>query len=90
MQSFTVPAVDVPELGAADANGFFQQRLKYWLKITKGARNNLQNLRGRGLLLKRLGEIVGALTKFLEEPRVLDGDYCLAGKSPQQLALLVR
>ena len=34
----------------------------------------LQHLRGRGLLLQRLAQIVGALTQFVEQPRVLDGD----------------
>ena len=36
--------------------------------------------RGRGLLLQRLGEIVGALAQLVEQPRVLDGDHGLGGE----------
>ena len=49
----------------------------------------LQHLRGRGLLLQRLGEIVGALAQFVEQPRVLDGDDGLGGEVLYQLDLLV-
>ena len=44
---------------------------------------------GRGLLLQRLGEIVGALAQFVEQPRVLDGDDGLGGEVLHQLDLLV-
>ena len=44
---------------------------------------------GRGLLLQRLGEIVGALAQFVEQPRVLDGDHGLGGEVLHQLDLLV-
>ena len=36
--------------------------------------------RGRGLLLQRFGEIVGALAQLAEQPRVLDGDHGLGGE----------
>ena len=36
--------------------------------------------RGRGLLLQRLGQIVGALAQLVEQPRVLDGDDGLGGE----------
>ena len=42
----------------------------------------------RGLLLQRLGEIVSALTQFVEQPRVLDGDDRLRGEVRQKLDLL--
>ena len=45
--------------------------------------------RGRGLLLQRLGQIVGALAQFVEQPRVLDGDDRLGGEVLHQLDLLV-
>ncbi len=50
----------------------------------------LQDLRGRGLLLQRLGEIVGALPQLVEQPGVLDGDDGLGGEVRDQLDLLVR
>ena len=49
----------------------------------------LQHLGGRGLLLQRLGEVVGALAQFVEQPRVLDGDDGLRGEVLDQLDLLV-
>ena len=49
----------------------------------------LQHLRGRGLLLQRLGEIIGALAQLVEQPRVLDGDHGLRGEVLHQLDLLV-
>jgi len=35
------------------------------------------------------GEVVCALTQFVKQPRVLDGDYSLVGESGDQLGLLV-
>ena len=49
----------------------------------------LQHLRGRGLLLQRLAQIVGALAQLVEQPRVLDGDDGLGGEVLYQLDLLV-
>ena len=49
----------------------------------------LQHLRGRGLLLQRLGQIVGALAQLVEQPRVLDGDDGLGSEVFHQLDLLV-
>ena len=48
------------------------------------------------MLLQRLGqvsralaEVIGALTKFVEQPRVLDSDHRLGGEILHQLDLLV-
>ena len=49
----------------------------------------LQHLGGRGLLLQRLGQIVGALAQLVEQARVLDGDDGLGGEVRDQLDLLV-
>ena len=43
----------------------------------------------RGLLLQRLGQIVGALAQFVEQPRVFDGDDGLRGEVLDQLDLLI-
>ena len=51
--------------------------------------DDLEHLRGRGLLLQRLGQIVGALAQLVEQPRVLDGDDGLGGEVRDQLDLLV-
>ena len=46
-----------------------------------------QHLSRRGLLLQRLGEIVGALAQLVEQPRVLDGDDGLGREVLHQLDL---
>ena len=58
-------------------------------QLARRAGDDLQHLAGRGLLLQRLGEIVGALAQFVEQPRVLDGDDGLRGEVLHQLDLLV-
>ena len=45
--------------------------------------------RGRGLLLQRLAQIVGALAQLVEQAGVLDGDDRLRGEILDQLDLLV-
>ena len=49
----------------------------------------LSTSRGRGLLLQRLAQIIGALAQLVEQPRVLDGDDGLGGEVLHQLDLLV-
>ena len=49
----------------------------------------MQHLRGRGLLLQRFGQIVGALAQLVEQAGVLDGDNRLGGEVLDQLDLLV-
>src|SRR6202022_2179532 len=51
--------------------------------------DDFKDLRGRGLLLKRLAQIVGAQTQLLEQSRVLDGDDRLLGKVGEKIDLLV-
>ena len=79
----------VAELGFADAGRIFQHRLEYRLQLAGRAGDDLQHFGGRGLLLQRLGEIVGALAQLVEQPRVLDGDDGLGGEVLHQLDLLV-
>ena len=50
----------------------------------------LQHLGGRGLLLQRFGQIVGALAQLVDQPRVLDRDDGLGGEGLEQRELLVR
>ena len=44
---------------------------------------------GRGLLLQRFGELIGALLQLVEQPRVLDRDHRLVGKGRDQVDLLL-
>ena len=86
----------LPNVGVADAHRVLQHRRKHWLKIAGRAADNLEHLRRSRLLLQRfrevsgaLAEVVGALTQFVEQPRVLDGDDGLGGEVRDQLDLLV-
>ena len=78
----TLPQIQGPELGAADARGVFQHGAKHRLQLASRARYHLQDLGGRGLLLERLAQLA-------QEPRVLDGDHCLIREGLQQADLLV-
>ena len=51
--------------------------------------DDLEHISSRGLLLERLGQIVGALAQFVQQPRVLDGDDGLGGEVRKQFALFV-
>ena len=70
----------VAEFGIANANSVFQHRVEDRLQIARRTRDDLQHLRGCRLLLQRLAQIIGTLTKFVEEARVLDGDDGLGGE----------
>ena len=51
VQGVAVPAVDISKLGVADADRILQHGCKHRLKIAGRAADNLEHLRGGGLLL---------------------------------------
>ena len=61
VQSVAVPAIDISKFGVADAYGVLQHGFKHRLKIAGRAADDLEHLRGRRLLLQRLGEFARAL-----------------------------
>ena len=71
----------MPNLASQMLHGILQHGLEHRLQIARRAGDDLQHLAGRGLLLQRLGQIVGALAQLVEQPRVLDGDHGLGGES---------
>ena len=86
----------IAEFGVANADGVLQHCCKHRLKIAGRPADDLKHLRRGRLLLQRfsevggaLGEVVGALTQFVEQPRVLDGDDGLGGEVLDQRDLLV-
>ena len=79
----------IAELGLADARRILQHGFEHRLQLAGRTGDDLQHLRGRGLLLQRLAQIVGALAQLVEQPRVLDGDDGLGGEVLHQLDLLV-
>ena len=82
VQSFAVPAVDVAELGVADANGLLQHGREHRLKFAGRTADDLQHLGGRDLLLKRFAQ-------FTQQPRILDGNDGLGSEVFDQIDLLV-
>ena len=61
LEAIAVTAVNIPELGVADADGLLQHCCKHRLKIAGRAADDLEHLRRRRLLLQRLGEFGRAL-----------------------------
>ena len=59
-------------------------------QLARRAADDLQHLRGRGLLLQRLGQFARARLHLIEQPHVLDRDHRLVGERLDQLDLLVR
>src|SRR5262249_55372379 len=70
------------ELRVAQPRGVRQHGLEYRFKLAGRARDDTEDLRGRGLLLQRLAQLV-------EQPRVLDCDDGLLGEARYQRDLLV-
>ena len=72
-EGFSIVDVEGAELGLANARGVFQHGLEHRLEFARRAGDDLQHLRGRGLLLQRLAQLV-------EQAGVLDGDDGLGGE----------
>src|SRR5262249_57749772 len=70
------------KLGAAQLRRVRQYRFEHGLKLAWRAGDHTQHLRGRGLPIQRLAQLV-------EQARVLDGDDSLRGEVLDQLDLLV-
>ena len=79
----------LPNFASQMRVAFSSMALNTGCKLARRAGDDLQHLGGRGLLLQRFGEIVGALAQLVEQPRVLDGDDGLGGEVLHQLDLLV-
>ena len=63
----------IAKLRLADARRVLQQRLEHGYQLARRAADDLQHLRGRGLLLQRFAQLV-------EQAGVLDGDDGLGGE----------
>src|SRR5262245_23332762 len=53
--------IEVAELRIAEAHRVCQHGLEYRFELARRARDDLENLRGRGLLLQRLGKVLARL-----------------------------
>ena len=77
------------ELGFANAHRVCQHGLEDRLQARRANLRLPEHLGGRGLLLQRLAQIVGALAQLVEQPGVLNGDDGLGCKVREQIDLLV-
>jgi hypothetical protein len=73
-----------------------EHRIEYRRKVAGRGVDGLQHLGGRGLLLQRLGEVVGtlgevgrALAQLIQQSRIFNGDDGLAGKARDQRDLFL-
>src|SRR5262245_41860899 len=53
---------------------------KHWLQVDRRARDDFENVTGRGLIIKSLLELALLGLHLVEQPHVLDRDYGLIGK----------
>jgi hypothetical protein len=73
---------EIAELGLTDARGILQHGLEDRLQLARGTRNHAQYVRGRGLLLEGLAQLV-------EQARVLDSDDGLPREARDDIDVLV-
>ena len=81
------PQIDGDALEQVDTA--FHDRIEHRLHVGRRAADDPQDLRGRGLLVERLGDLAVARLQLLEQPRVLDRDHCLIGEGLQQRDLFL-
>ncbi len=74
-------------LGLTQPRGGFDQRIEHRLQVEGRAADDLQHIADRGLVFERLLQVLGALTQFAQQPRVLDRNDRLVGKGPDELDL---
>ncbi len=84
VQDLPVEAEDEAHLGLAEPGRAVRDRVEDRLDVGGRARDDPQDLAGRGLLLERLGEIVIALPHLGEEADVLDRDDRLGREGLEQ------
>src|SRR5262249_15779543 len=77
------------KLGIADASGIFEHRMENGSEFARRAADDLQHLRGRGLLFQRLRQFLRARLDLVEQAHILDCNYRLVGKSLEQFNLLL-
>ena len=81
--------VSPSKLGAANTRGVFQYLLEHRGKIARRRSDDLQDLGGRGLLLKRFFKIARLGLHLFEQARVFDRDDGLVGEGPEKRYLLI-
>ena len=75
---------DVHELRIADAGSALGDCREHRLDIARRVRDHPEDVADRGLLLQRLGQLIGAPMQFVEQARILDRDRGLVGERLQK------
>jgi hypothetical protein len=88
-ETVTLIQQQAPKRRLTDSGCVLEHRPENRLKVARGGGDHPQHVGGRGLLLQRFGEVIGALAQLIEQPRVLDRDHRLIGEIRNQRNLLV-
>src|SRR5262245_46368236 len=88
-KSITFEKPKIAERGLTDSGCICQHRIEDRLQLTGRTGDDLQYFRCSGLLLQRLGQIVGALAQFIEQPCVFNRYDGLCSEVLDQFDLLV-
>ena len=87
-----------PSIGALAMNAFSaphsraavrDEGIEHRLQIEGRPADDVEHVRGRGLLLERLGQLRSPRLDLVEQPHVLDRDHRLVGEGGDELDLLV-
>src|SRR5262245_52206647 len=90
MDQLAVESDEPAEEAVAQSHGAFDDRVKDWLNVHRRARNDAQNVAGRGLSGEGIGKVRVTRLELLEEPHILDGDYGLVGEGLEEADLGIR
>jgi hypothetical protein len=88
-KDLSIAEIHVSERSLANAHRVREYGLEDRLQLPGRSRDDLQHLRGRGLLLQRFGQLARALLLGFEQPHVLNRDYSLVGERPEKRNLLI-
>src|SRR5215813_7328050 len=80
MKCLSIVQVQGAELGTTEPGCVRKQGLEHRLQLARRARDNTEDLRGCGLLLKRLSKLARTGLHLVEQPHVFDRDHRLVGK----------
>src|SRR5215471_18402146 len=83
------PAPQNAEFGVTNTRRVLEYGIEHRLKLAGRRTDYFKHFRGRRLLLQRLGKVARTRLHLIEQPRVLNRDHSLVGKSGDQLYLLV-
>ncbi len=87
--TFPIPQIHHAEICPADACGVFKHLLEHRLQFARRGADDLQHLRGCGLLLERFSQIIRALTQLFQQPRIFNSNGPLLREVCDEINLLI-